>query len=86
MALGIEEYEAAEAKKRVGGRPEKGTERIPDVSTGEARDKAAAAGGVNPRYVSDRRSPIATSVVERIPPPDDGLIAPPRRSPIATFT
>lgn len=52
MALGIEEYEAAEAKKR----QQMGKERIPDpIEIGQARDKAATVVGVNPRYVSDAK-------------------------------
>lgn len=35
------------------GRPKEPTERIPEVNKGEAREKAAAAVGVNPHYVTD---------------------------------
>lgn len=48
--------EADRAKKRMEqGRPKEGVERIPQ-DTGKARDFAAAAVGVNPRYVSDAKA------------------------------
>lgn len=45
----------AEAKERQGKRTDI-KELIPESSKGQARDKAAAAVGVNPRYVSDAKA------------------------------
>jgi hypothetical protein len=57
MALDIERYEAEEARKRQEATQFSAVvERIPPPSEpGKARDKAAAAVGVNPRYVSDAK-------------------------------
>ena len=59
VALEIEKAEAVLAKQR----QEAGanqyaslTERIPEASAGEAREKAADAVGINPRYVSDAKT------------------------------
>ena len=53
-ALPLYEAEAAE-RARVAPHQEDAKEKIPDHSKGQARDKAAAAVGVNPRYVSDAK-------------------------------
>jgi len=61
IALDIEAYEAKLAKARMAeGGANKGVEKIPHLETGKARDKAAAAVGVNPRYVSDAKAIKAT--------------------------
>jgi N6-adenosine-specific RNA methylase IME4 len=54
VALEIEKYEAGEAKKRQAA---KGAvlALMPEVEMGNARDKAAAAVGVSPRYVQDAK-------------------------------
>lgn len=54
VALAIEETEAQLAKVRQGTRTDI-VERIPQGDEGKARDKAAAAVDVNPRYVSDAK-------------------------------
>ena len=57
VALEIEKVEATLAKQRLAtstGRSDpQPAERIPQADAGKARDKAASAVGVNPRYVSD---------------------------------
>jgi N6-adenosine-specific RNA methylase IME4/ParB-like chromosome segregation protein Spo0J len=68
VALSIEEYEAELAKKRQGSRSDI-VERIPQSSdSGKARAKAAAAVGVNDRYVQDakRIAAKAPELVEQI--------------------
>lgn len=59
VALEIEKYEAGEAKKRQatstgGGNPQL-VALMPEAETGKARDKAAQAVGVSPRYVQDAK-------------------------------
>jgi len=54
VALEIEKFEAGRAKERQGARNDI-VEKIPQGDEGKARDKAAAAVGVNPRYVSDAK-------------------------------
>lgn len=60
VALAIEKIEATFAKDRqraVGGAdPGPLVERMPQADEGKARDKAAVAVGVNPRYVSDAKA------------------------------
>ncbi len=57
VALEVEKVEAARAKVRqstsTGGATPQLVEKIPQADSGKARDKAAAAVGANPRYVSD---------------------------------
>jgi hypothetical protein len=60
VALEIEKYEAGEAKKRqaaAGGDKTALVAQIPEAleDAGRARDKAAAAVGVSPRYVQDAK-------------------------------
>ncbi len=60
VALEIEKYEAGEAKKRMsagGGDRRSGMAQMPPPITdaGAAREKAAAAVGVSPRYVQDAK-------------------------------
>lgn len=55
-SLPLYEAEAKERKKEMEGRPSKLEEKIPQESREpQARDKAAAATGVNPRYVQDAK-------------------------------
>lgn len=59
VALEIERVEAGMAKERqatsTGGSNPQLKELIPEAEEGQARDKAAALVGVNPRYVSDAK-------------------------------
>lgn len=54
-SLPMFEAEAKERLSKAGGDNRAGKEKIPDLEKGQARDKAAAAVGVNPRYVSDAK-------------------------------
>jgi hypothetical protein len=54
-ALPLYEAQARERLSRAGGDNEAGKEKIPYVERGQARDKAAAATGVNPRYIQDAK-------------------------------
>jgi N6-adenosine-specific RNA methylase IME4 len=59
IGLAVEKYEAGRAKERLstssGGYLPRPLEKIPEAEKGNARDLAAAAVGVNPRYIQDAK-------------------------------
>jgi N6-adenosine-specific RNA methylase IME4 len=67
LALDVLPFQERQAKERQGERNDL-VERIPQGDDGKARDKAAAAVGVNPRYVSDakRIKEEAPELIERM--------------------
>jgi DNA modification methylase len=60
VAAELEPHFAVEAKERQGHRSDIKA-KLPERSNGQARDKAAAAVGVSPRYASDAKAIIATA-------------------------
>ena len=66
---------AEEAALRVGGRPAKGTANLPEVSKGEAREKAAQQVNVSPRSVQAAKTVLADGTPELVAACDAGKVA-----------